>query len=163
MLRNSKQRLAHICILVRDIDQAIKHYTNILAAVSPHYLRERVSKEEHLAGKDRYVTAFFRSGGEGCDLQLLQPLNQDSPLYQRLQKVGEGVHHFAFTTSNLEGTFQELKEKRISLHGDEFICSAENPRIRWMWILPSSAHGALIEVMDDYSAERPSSPTAPEE
>ena len=33
-----KQRLAHICILVKDIDQAIKHYKNILGAcVSRNY------------------------------------------------------------------------------------------------------------------------------
>ncbi len=50
-----KQRLGHICILVKDIDRAIEHYANILGAVSPQLLKEKVTKEERVAGKDRYV------------------------------------------------------------------------------------------------------------
>jgi len=48
-----KQRLAHICILVKDIDRAIEHYANILGAVCPQPLKEDVVKEERFAGKDR--------------------------------------------------------------------------------------------------------------
>jgi len=145
-----KQRLAHICILVRDIDQAIEHYTNILGAVSPQLLKEKVTKEERFAGKDRYVTAFFRAAGSGCDIQLLQPLDPQSPLYKRLEKHGEGLHHIAFASSHLEDTFQQLKKKRVSLYGDRFIFDANAPDTRWVWITPQYAHGVLIEVMDEY-------------
>ena len=96
-----KQRLAHICILVRDIDQAIEHYTNILGAVSSQLLKEKVTKEERFAGKDSYVTAFFRAAGSGCDIQLLQPIDPESPLFRRLEKHGEGLHHIAFASSPL--------------------------------------------------------------
>jgi methylmalonyl-CoA/ethylmalonyl-CoA epimerase len=147
-----KQRLAHICILVRDIDQAIEHYTNILGAVSPQLLKEKVTKEERFAGKDRYVTAFFRAAGSGCDIQLLQPLDPQSPLYKRLEKHGEGLHHIAFASSHLEDTFQQLKKKEVSLHGDRFIFDANAPDTRWVWIMPQYAHGVLIEVMDEYKA-----------
>jgi methylmalonyl-CoA/ethylmalonyl-CoA epimerase len=44
-----KQRLGHICILVKDIDRAIEHYANILGAVSPQLLKEKVTREERLA------------------------------------------------------------------------------------------------------------------
>ena len=66
MTQSAEQRLAHICILVRDIDQAIEHYQNILSAVSPQLLNEQVRKQERFAGKDRYVTAFFPAPGAGC-------------------------------------------------------------------------------------------------
>jgi len=145
-----KQRLAHICILVRDIDQAIEHYTNILGAASPQLLKEEVTKEERFAGKDRYVTAFFRAAGSGCDIQLLQPLDPQSPLFKRLEKHGEGLHHIAFTSSHLEDTFQQLKKKGVSLHGDRFIFDANVLDTRWVWITPQYAHGVLIEVMDEY-------------
>ncbi len=145
-----KQRLAHICILVRDIDRAIEHYSNILGGVSPQLLKEKVTKEERVAGKDRYVTAFFRAAGNGCDIQLLQPLDPQSPLYKRLEKHGEGLHHIAFTSSHLEDTFQQLREKGVSLHGDRFIFDANAPQTRWVWITPQYAHGVLIEVMDEY-------------
>ena len=145
-----KQRLAHICILVRSIDQAIAHYTNILGAVSPEFLKEGIAKEERFAGKDRYVTAFFCAPGSGCDIQLLQPLDPESPLFKRLEKHGEGLHHIAFASSRLEDTFQELKKKGVSLHGDQFIFDADAPNTRWVWITPQYAHGVLIEVMDEY-------------
>jgi len=145
-----KQRLAHICILVRDIDQAIDHYTKILGAVCPQLLKEGVAKEERFAGKDRYVTAFFRAAGSGCDIQLLQPLDPQSPLYKRLEKHGEGLHHIAFASSQLEDTFQQMKKKGVSLHGDQFIFDTNAPDTRWVWIMPQYAHGVLIEVMDEY-------------
>ena len=150
MSQLTEQRLAHICILVRDIDQAIEHYQNILSAVSPQLLNEQVRKQERFAGKDRYVTAFFQAPGAGCDIQLLQPLDADSPLYKRLEKHGEGLHHIAFASSRLEDTFRQLKEKAVTLHGEKFIYDADDPKTRWVWILPQYAHGVLIEVMDEY-------------
>jgi methylmalonyl-CoA epimerase len=150
MTQSAEQRLAHICILVRDIDQAIEHYRNIFTAVSPHLLQEEVKKVERFAGEDRYATAFFQAPGAGCDIQLLQPLDPGSPLYKRLEKRGEGLHHIAFASSRLEDTFRRLKENGVGLHGDQFISDAENPGIRWVWVTPQYAHGVLIEVMDEY-------------
>jgi methylmalonyl-CoA/ethylmalonyl-CoA epimerase len=96
------------------------------------------------------VTAFFHAPGAGCDIQLLQPLDPDSPLYKRLEKHGEGLHHIAFASSRLEDTFRQLKEKAVTLHGEKFICDADDPKTRGAWILPQYAHGVLIEVMDEY-------------
>ncbi len=150
MAKSVRHRLAHICILVRDIDQAIEHYTNILSATAPELLAQKIAKQECCAGKDRYLTAFFPALGNACDIQLIQPLNPGAPLYQRLEQHGEGVHHICFTSSHLEDTFQQLKESGVLLHGDQFIADASNPTLRWAWILPRYAHGVLIEVLDSY-------------
>ncbi len=79
MSETIRQRLAHICILVRDIDQAIEHYRNILAAASPGWLKQEVVKEECLAGKDRYVTTFsahreMPATSSSCSLWIPDPL-----------------------------------------------------------------------------------------
>ena len=145
-----KHRLAHICILVKDIDQAMEHYKNILSATAPQMLKRKIAKQESFAGKDRYLTAFFPAIGEGCEIQLLQPLDTESPLYRRLEKYGESIHHICFSSSRLEDTFQKLKEKGVSLHGDQFIADVNNPSLRWFWIMPKYAHGVLIEVIDNY-------------
>jgi methylmalonyl-CoA epimerase len=145
-----KHRLAHICILVKDIDQAIGHYKNILSATAPQMLKRKMAKQESFAGKDRYLTAFCPAIGEGCEIQLLQPLDTESPLYRRLEKYGEGIHHICFSSSRLEDTFQKLREKGVSLHGDQFIADVNNPSLRWFWIMPKYAHGVLIEVIDNY-------------
>jgi catechol 2,3-dioxygenase-like lactoylglutathione lyase family enzyme len=137
----AKNRLAHICVLVRDIDQAINHYKNILSAVAPDLLEKEVTKEENFAGKDRYVTAFFSATGDGCDIQLLQPLDPESPLYKRLEENGEGLHHIAFSSSQLEETFRVLQEKGVALHGDEFVYDPDNPELRWAWARGSRRTG----------------------
>jgi methylmalonyl-CoA/ethylmalonyl-CoA epimerase len=144
-----RQRLAHICILVKDIDQAIEHYTRILGVVSPSLLNQPVSKEECFAGKDRYATAFFRADPGGCDIQLLQPLEPGSPLYKRLETYGEGLHHIAFTSTRLEDTVRRLRKEEVALHGDQFNYDVNNPDTRWIWITPQFAQGVLIEVMDE--------------
>lgn len=150
MEKSVKQRLAHICILVKDIDQAIAHYTHILGAASPSLVKEAVIKEECFAGEDLYVTTFFRGVNDACDIQLLQPLEPGSPLFRRLEQHGEGLHHIAFTSSDLEDTFQQLKQKGVGLHGNQFHYDVNAPDTRWVWITPQYAHGVLIEVMDEY-------------
>ncbi len=150
MAPKTGQRLAHICILVRDIEKAIDHYTKIFSATCPDLLKEKVSPVERFAGKDRYMTAFFQAPGSGCDIQLLQPLNPESPLYKRLERHGEGLHHVAFASSNLEETFRRLKDKGVTMHGDSFISDADAPETRWAWVMPQYANGVLIEVMDEY-------------
>ena len=141
--------LDHVCILVKDIDQAIERYTTILSVTAPQVLEQKIEKQESFAGQDRYLSAFFRPLGDGCNIQLLQPLNPDSPLYKRLERHGEHIHHMAFTSPHLEETARLLKEKGVSLHSDQWVSDPDKPDMRWTWILPGYAHGALIEVMDE--------------
>ena len=142
--------LDHVCILVKDIDGAIERYTDILSVTAPRVLEQEIEKEESFAGKDRYLSCVFRAQGDGVNIQLLQPLNPDSPLFRRLEKRGEHIHHLGFTSPHLEETVQGLKGKGVSILGDELYSDVENPgSIRWTWILPDYAHGALIEVMDE--------------
>lgn len=150
MAKQVQHRLAHICILVKDINQAIEHYTKILTATAPELLIQIITTQECYAGEDRYLTAFFPAAGNGADIQLMQPLDSESPLGRRLQQRGEGIHHIAFTSSHLEDTFYQLKENGVSMHGNDFIADVENPSLRWAWVLPKYAHGVLIEVMDNY-------------
>jgi len=135
--------------LVNDIDQAIERYRNILSVIAPEVLEQRIVKYEHQAGQDRYVFAYFVAPGDGCNIQLMQPLNPESALYKRLQKYGEHIHHLAFTSPNLEDDFQRLKEKGVSFYSDQFVVRANDPTCRWAWIVPGYAHGALIELMDE--------------
>ncbi|MFC1885907.1 VOC family protein [Thermodesulfobacteriota bacterium] len=140
--------LDHVCILVNDIDDAIERYKKILGVTAPETLAQKVEKQEQFAGKDRYLTAVFRPGGDGCNIQLLQPINPESPLYKRLEKHGEHIHHLGFTSPHLEETVQKLKESDVALSSEALVVNADDPSTRWTWILPKYAHGALIEVMD---------------
>lgn len=141
--------LDHVCILVKDIDKAIEHYKNIISACVPEIANQKVEKYEAFAGGDRYYSALFVAHGEGCNIQLMQPLNPESALYKRLEKHGEHIHHLGFTSTQLEKTLKSLKKKGVTLRSDELIFNVNNPALRWNWIMPQYAHGALIEVMDE--------------
>lgn len=139
--------LNHICILVKDIDQAIQHYTAILKVAAPEYLQQKVNKIDSFAGQDKFISAFFRSPEGGCDIQLMQPVNQESPLYKRLQKHGEGLHHMCFGTPQLEKTYDNFKANGVTMRGG-VVDDVQRPGSRWTWIEPQYANGVLIEVID---------------
>jgi len=149
MAKAVRHRLAHVCILVKDIDKAIAHFTNIISVTDPKLLKQKkVIKEERQSGDDRYMQAFFRAPGDACEIQLMQPLDPESSLYKYLERHGEGPHHICFTSSHLEDTFQQLKEKSVPLFGQQPTLDGDRLSQRYMWISPRYAHGLLIELMD---------------
>jgi methylmalonyl-CoA/ethylmalonyl-CoA epimerase len=150
MPKKAVHRLCHICILVKDIDAAIAHYSKILSAAAPQLLDHKAAKQECVAAGERYLTAFFPAPSEACEIQLLQPLAQGTPLAKRLAEHGEGIHHICFSTTSLEDTFAQLKKQDVALSGERFVADENNPDLRWFWILPKYAHGVLIEVIDNY-------------
>lgn len=139
--------LDHVCILVKDIDKAIEHYKNIINACVPGTADQKVEKYEAFAGGDRYYSALFEAHGDGCSIQLMQPINPESALYKRLEKHGEHIHHLAFSPTKLGEILNRLRESGVTLRSDEPIFDASNPDVRWNWIMPQYAHGALIEVV----------------
>ena len=148
--------VSHICILVKDIDKAIEDYTNIFKVMTPQLLERKVAKQERYAGKEKYITAFFGAIGDACDVQFLQAPDEDSPLYKRLEKYGEGIHHIALSSAHLEDSYQKLSEKGVLLNDaiiSEHEVDDEKTDVRHFWILPKYAHGVLIEVIDQYDVD----------
>ena len=148
--------VAHICILVADIDRAIEDYRAIFTRVSPGLVEREVVKQERWADNERYITAFFEAPGDACDIQLLQPPDSESPLHRRLEKYGEGVHHIAFASSHLEDTYQQLKADGVSVNDHMVLEHPEGDDttdVSHFWILPKAAHGVLVEMIDHYRVQ----------
>ncbi len=145
--------VAHICILVADIDRAIADYQKIFAVISPGLVERKVIKQERWAENEKYITAFFGAVDDACDIQLIQAPDERSPLHKRLVAHGEGIHHIAFVSSHLEDTYRKLKEKEIAVN-DRVISERPEDRdasdLRHFWIMPRATHGVLIEMIDPY-------------
>jgi methylmalonyl-CoA/ethylmalonyl-CoA epimerase len=142
--------LAHICLLVKDLDQAIDDWTKILEILDPAQLEERIVRYDAFeGGEDRMRWATFVNPG-GAEIQLMEP-DPDSPLGRRLAKHGEGVHHICFTTDDPEEASRRLAEAGLSTAG-EVNSDPTMPWQRWTWVLPDSAHGTLVEVARPYLA-----------
>ena len=106
--------LAHICFLVRDLDQAVEDWKTILAELDPAQLEQPIVMVERWeAGEDVMSSATFVNPG-GSEIQLLCPLN-DGPLGRRLAKHGEHVHHVCFVSPDLPAAVERLAAKGIEL------------------------------------------------
>ena len=142
--------LAHICLLVKDLDKAIEDWTKLLEILDPAQLEERIVRYDAFeGGEDKMRWATFVNAG-GAEIQLMEP-DPDSPLGRRLAKHGEGVHHICFTVDNPEETSQRLAAAEISTSG-EVSSDPTMPWQRWTWVLKDSAHGTLVEVARPYVA-----------
>lgn len=125
--------IEHIGIAVKNLDESIKFYENILGLKC--YAVEEV--------KDQKVkTAFFNVGQ--TKIELLETTDPDGPIAKFIEKRGEGIHHIAFKTDDIKSSLKELKEKNIILINDQPRKGAENLDIAF--IHPKSANGVLIEI-----------------
>ena len=123
--------LAHICLLVKDLDQAIEDSTKILEILDPAQLKERLVRyDEFEGGEDRMRWATFVNPGSS-EIQLMEP-DPDSPLGRRLKKRGEPVHHICFTDRQPGGDVQASRRRR-----------SEHPRARSRTARPDDALAAL--------------------
>lgn len=139
---------AHVCFLVRDLDDAIEDWRKILSVMDPGQLEEPIVRYDRFeAGEDvmRWATFVSRHGAE---IQLLEPM--EGPLRRRLEKHGEGVHHVAFTHPRLEEAIQELDRQGVKLTSNELSQDPVLPWQHWTFVSPESSRGLLVEIARPY-------------
>src|SRR3954451_1610439 len=141
---------AHVCLLVKDLDQAIDDWTKILRALDPGQLEQQIVRYDDFEGGDDQMRWATFVADHGAEIQLMQPA-PDTPLGRRLEKRGEHVHHICFTTDDPEETSRRLAEAGLSTTG-EINTDPTMPWQRWTCVLPDSAHGTLVEVARPYLA-----------
>jgi methylmalonyl-CoA/ethylmalonyl-CoA epimerase len=142
---------AHICLLVNDLEQAIDDWRKILSVLDPGQLEEPMVRYDDFRGGDdemRWVTFVSRHGAE---IQLVEPA-PGTPLGRRLAKHGEGVHHLCFTVDDVPQAARSLAEAGLDVEAENLYRDPELTWQHWTWILPTSAHGVLVEVARPYEA-----------
>ena len=125
--------IEHIGIAVKNLDESIKFYENVFGLKC--YAVEEV--------KDQKVkTAFFQIGE--TKIELLESTETDGPISKFIEKRGEGIHHIAFKTKDINSSLKELKEKNIRLIDEQPRKGAEGLNIAFLH--PKAANGVLIEL-----------------
>ncbi|MBI1937848.1 MAG: methylmalonyl-CoA epimerase [Ignavibacteriales bacterium] len=127
--------IEHIGIAVKNLDDSIKYYENVLGLKC--YAVEEV--------KDQKVkTAFFMIGQ--TKIELLESTEPDGPVGKFIEKKGEGIHHIAFAASNLKDTLKEVEAKGVQLIDKEPRRGAEGLNIAFLH--PKSTYGVLTELCE---------------
>jgi methylmalonyl-CoA/ethylmalonyl-CoA epimerase len=128
-----KPTLDHIGIAVRSLDSA-KIY---------EALGLRVDDVETVESQG--VRTAFLSVGDS-NLELLEPLSDDSPVGRFVAKRGEGIHHICLRVSNLDEHLARLKAKGFRLINDAPVPGAHGCRVAFLH--PSAGNGVLIELSE---------------
>ncbi len=129
------KNIDHIGIAVKDLDEAIKVWEKLGLKV------EEIEEVE-----DQKVKAGIIWIGKSR-IELLQPTSEDSPIAKFIEKRGEGIHHIAFLTDDLEKHLEELKEKDVKLIDEKPRIGAGGKKIAFAH--PKSTGKVLIEFCQD--------------
>lgn len=124
----------HVAVAVRSLEDAVPTYRTLLE-VEPEI--------ETVEEQGVRVAAFVL---EDSRLELLEPLDDDSPVASFLERDGEGLHHVAFRTDDAARELERVDE-------DGLTCLDETPRsgagdYRIGFLHPRDLHGTLVEVAE---------------
>jgi len=125
--------IEHIGIAVKNLDESIIFYEDVFGLKC--YAIEEV--------KDQKVKMAFFKVGE-TKIELLESTEPESPISKFIEKKGEGIHHIAFKTDDIDSSLKELKEKNVRLIDEQSRKGAEDLNIAF--IHPKAANGVLIEL-----------------
>lgn len=124
-------RVDHIAIAVNDADTALENYKKILKI-------DKIDVEEVPNEKVKVVMLNL----EDTRLELIEPLEDTSPISKFLKERGEGIHHIAITADEIENDVNHAKESGMRFLG-ELRTGSYGRKITF--IHPKSLNGVLVE------------------
>ena len=127
--------IEHVGIAVNDLNESSSFWQNILNIVHTH--TEDVKSEG--------VSTKIFNTGKG-KIELLDSLNNNSPIHKFLQKRGPGVHHICLEVEDIDSAITELKKYNVDILNDSPKIGAEGYKI--VFIHPKSTGGVLVELAE---------------
>ena len=133
------QNIDHIGVVVENIDEAIKFYTEKLGM--------KVVDREIL--EDRGIKVAFLTGKEGeTAIELLEPINHEdmnNTTAKFLKNRGPGLHHLAIRVENIESSLKELESQGLQLVDKKPRPGARGHLVAF--VHPKSVMGVLLELV----------------
>ena len=135
----------HIGLAVADLDAAIDFHTGTLGLRLVH---REVNLEQGVA------EAMLATGDERTEtvLQLIAPLDEDSPIARFLGRGGSPLHHIAFRVPDVDLACMEYRRRGLRLLYDSAKAGTRGSRINF--IHPKDTGGILIELVEMAVADR---------
>ena len=134
------EKIDHLGIAVRSIESARKFYEEVLGLVC---------EKEEVVASQKVRTAFFTVGD--IHIELLEPTSDDSPIAGFLEKKGEGFHHIAYRTDDIDGQLETAREHGCRLINESPVKGAGGKQVAFLH--PKSSFGVLTEFCKQDSSE----------
>jgi methylmalonyl-CoA epimerase len=128
-----RPRIAHVGIAVADLTAALAFYRDVLG-LQPH-------PPEDVDGARILALPFGES-----EIELLAPLEAESPIGKFLAKRGPGIHHICYRVPNLEAALQACRRAGYRLIDETPRIGAGGRRIAF--VHPKATAGILLELTD---------------
>ncbi len=126
-------KIAHLGIAVKDLKSASEMYKKLLSS--------EPSEMEYVAEQKVNVVKF--RVGEST-IELLEGTTPDSPIAKFIEKRGEGIHHVAYESDDINGDLSRLNENGFELINKEPTIGSDNMQIAF--VSPKSVGGVLTEI-----------------
>ena len=134
-MENKNKKVNHIAIAVPDVKEAALKWQQAL----------NIKKSEIIVLKKHGVKVVFLEFSN-LKIELLEPLNNESPISKFLEKNPKGgMHHICFEIEKITETINSLKNKNINILGDgkPKIGAHDKPVV---FIHPNDLSGTLVEL-----------------
>ena len=128
-------RIDHIGVAVEQLDGALELYRDRFRLELAH--REVVEAQG--------VEAVLLDVGEN-HVELLRPLNEETPVGRFLSKRGPGLHHVAYQVSDIDTTLADLKRAGLALIDERPRAGIRGSRVAFMH--PRGTGGVLTEIVE---------------
>ncbi|MBN1692565.1 MAG: VOC family protein [Dehalococcoidales bacterium] len=128
------KKIDHIAVVVKDIDKAIKSYTDMFDF-------KVLEKREGPGGE--FVSVMMQCGD--IRLELFQPLKTGNSFSRFFEEKGAGLHHVSFATDDIVKELKNLKAQGKKLQNEEPISM---PDAKIAFVHPSAAENVLIELVE---------------
>jgi len=125
----------HIAIVVEDLEEALMFWRDRLGLALDHI--ETVSSQG--------VKIAFLPVGDS-EVELVQPLDDDSGVAKYLRKKGPGMHHLCFEVEDIQERLRDLESRGVRLI-DKVPQVMDDGR-KLAFLHPKSASGVLIELYE---------------
>jgi methylmalonyl-CoA epimerase len=130
------KKIDHIAIVVKDIEQALAVYRDVLGLPVAHIVEEPAEQ----------VRVAFLPTPEGQDeIELIQPTTDDSGIAKFLQKRGEGLHHVCVEVDSIDEAVVDMRQRGMQTLGE---VRTNQRGDRYIFIHPKSSHGVLLELYE---------------
>ena len=125
-------KIDHIAIAVNDVEASAKIYQKALGIDEIEF--------ETVESEGVKVAILPMENGR---IELVQPTNDESPIKKFLDKKGQGLHHMALETDNIEGEVERMEGCGVQFLGKVRPGSAGT---KVTFIHPKSLDGVLAEL-----------------
>ena len=136
------ENLYHVAIAVRDLSAVEEVYKTALGL--------RVEHREVVEDQGVKTSMLVPENG-GTAIELLEPMDENSPISKFLDKRGEGIHHICFKVDDIEAVLERLKKQGVRLIDESPRPGAYNSRVAF--IHPKAMNGVLVELSEVNKAD----------